>query len=139
MSTDLMEMPDTKELDSRVAIAIRTAESFVIDSDESYRAANAVRADIKKRREEVADAFGELCRKADHAHKAACAARDKYDKPLKAAEAVMKRKMGVHYQEQQNKARMERLRLEAIAHKQEEDRRLAEAEQLESEGRGRRG
>ena len=113
-----LEPVDEQQLNREVTDIEFQAESMVILSDEDYTAAGEFGRLLKQKAAEVTSFFKPMKDSAHQAHKAICDREKAMLKPLKNAEAVVKKAMSDYFTEQERK----RQEAEAAA------RRAAEAE-----------
>lgn len=130
MSTDLVSWEDA-ELTARTESWPERAKALVIRDDATCVRAAEMLKGIKDLRKEVDEAFDSIIAKAFAAHKEACTKKRQAEMPLIEAELVLKRGLATYETEQEQARQIEQRRLEAIARQAEEDRRLAEAADLE--------
>jgi hypothetical protein len=104
----------------------------VIDS-ESYLTAGKLWKDIGDMIKEVKDTFDPICDAAHKAHKSATEKRSKYLDPLTSAQKSVKALMSAYDADQERIRKAEEARLAEIARKEEEERRLKEAIEIENE------
>lgn len=119
--------------ESNVSAYESGAALLTVETDEDYGSAGELLLGIKALRQEIAEFFEPLVRKAHEAHKALTMARAEKEQPLANAERVIKGKLDAYAREQKRladeRAAQERARLE----QEERARRDAEAERLEAE------
>ena len=126
---------DTTEIQAETKdVAQRAGEIAIVDEPSCGEAVTFLRA-VKTLRKRVGDTFDTPIKAAHEAHKAVIAAKREHDDPLRTAETIVKSKVGA-YQDEQRRIRLEADRLlREKAELAEEERRLAEAEELEKSGR----
>lgn len=109
------------------------AEALVVENDDDYRQAAEFGKTIKQKATVVTEFFKPMKDSAYQAHKAVCDREKTMLKPLKNAEAIVKKTMGAYVTEQERKRKEqeEALRKAAAA---ERERKLAEASALERSG-----
>ena len=129
-----IQPPDTTELAVETSIVVRKANELVVDSSETLVAAGEFARCVKTLRHSVADLLDGPIKAAHRAHKEIKGAKNQLDDPLKAAEDVVKGKMGRFQAEQERIRREEEDRLRAAALKEAEEQRIKEAVQLEQQG-----
>lgn len=130
----LVEKPDTTELQTENSALVLRAQAIVITDDETYTAAVAFMNDVATRRKVIVEKFREPKQKAHESHRSICALEAELLGVVETAEREAKKRIGAYRAEQERKAEEERRRLEDIARKQEEERRLAEAQELQDAG-----
>jgi len=123
------------ELTERALTVPEQANALIVTTSEQYEAAAEMLLNIKSLQKEINETFDPICKKAFDAHKEAVAQKKKVEAPLIEAERIIKPKMADYIAEQDRIKRAEEERLRAIAQKEEEDRRIAEAEQAAAEGK----
>lgn len=109
------------------------AESLIVSSDNEYAQAGAFGRELKAKMAEVAEFFAPLKKSAHEAHKQICEREKTMLKPLKDAEAILKRAMGGYALERERK----RIEAEETARrlaKEEAERKLAESVKAEEAG-----
>lgn len=122
------------ELTERALTVPQQATALIITSSEQYETAAEMLLSIKSLQKEIDATFDPIVKKAHEAHKEAVAQKKKIEAPLIEAERILKPKMADYVAEQDRIRKAEEERLRAIALKEEEDRRIAEAAQAEAEG-----
>lgn len=125
---------NTQEITEKALTVPEQANALIITTPEQYQAAADMLLNIKAIQKEIDATFDPIVKKAHEAHKEAVAQKKKVETPLKEAEAIIKPKMVKYDTEQEAIRRAEEERLRAIALKEEEDRRIAEAAAAEAEG-----
>ena len=106
------------------------ARALVIRDQDTYECAGAMATDVVRLRKQIEAEFKPSKEATDKAHKAVVAMERKYVAPLAEAEKIIKGSMATYSAEQERERRAEQARLQEIARRQEEDKRLAEAEYL---------
>ena len=101
----------TEEVEKEVSPVIAQVKSLTITDTASEEIAGNTLITIKSLRKKVEEEFGPAVKAAHTAHKAACAVRDKFDKPLKSAEAEVKRLIADYRRKLLEAARKEEQRL----------------------------
>lgn len=105
----------------------------VVDAEQYTEACEFIRA-ISRTRKEVEETFGPIKKKAHETWKESVAQEKKYLDPLEKAEKVVKGKIGIYLDAEEKK----RLELEAAerekARKEQDERALLEAAELERQG-----
>lgn len=110
------------------------AKAVHIVSDVTYTAAGELLMGIKALRDRIAETFDPHIKRAHDAHKALVKEKRDAEDPLVEAETIIKRALGAYNAEQERLRQAEQQRLQALAQKEEEDRRIAAAAALETEG-----
>lgn len=128
--TDLVAWEDA-DLSARAESWPEKATALTIVDDATCVRASEFLKGIKDLRKEVDEAFDGIIQKAFAAHKEACAKKRQYEAPLIEAERILKGHLSAYQVQQEQKRAEEQRRLEAIARKDAEDRRIAEAADLE--------
>ncbi len=127
--------PELVELEQTTALVVQEAETFTIDDQDAYELAGEfLTGSIKPALKEIEARFRPMQRAADATKREILDQRRALEDPLKAAEVIIKQRMGVHVVEQrriQAEAEAERQR---IAREEAEEARLAEAAALEDAG-----
>jgi hypothetical protein len=130
MAAELKEL----ELEQQALSWPERAKQALIKDQASYDYAASLRIDIASLEREIVDYHKPLKKAADEAHKAICKAENRLLEPLKQAKVILNLEIAAWTQAQ------ERIRFEAerkaqeLAHKQEEEARLALAMQAEEMG-----
>ena len=117
-----------------VSSVVAQAQSITVETGEDYELACMFLQGIAGKKKQVEDVFGPIVRKAHEAHKEACAQMKKFTDPLAVAEMEVKRKVIVFRDEQERLRRQEEQRQAEIARKEQEQRAIDEAAQLEANG-----
>jgi hypothetical protein len=128
------EMNEIKELECKALTVPEKARSIQVHNSETYIAAGEILVEIKGLRKEINSTFDPIIKKAYEAHKEAKAQKTRAEAPLIEAENIIKPALNAYDSEQERIRRAEEMRLQEIARKQEEDRRLAEAAEIEKAG-----
>ena len=123
-----------QKLSSAVDAWPAMAQALTVVDTVSYQVAADRLLDIKGLRAEIEATFGPIVKKAHEAHKEATGQRKRHEEPLKAAEGIIKARMGGWQRQEEQRAREEAARLAAEALKRDEEARLVEAEALEAAG-----
>lgn len=134
MATAVIE-PDTTAVEQETALVVREAEAFEIVNTASYEAAGAFLVRVKNVRKQIDEVYGPHVKEAHRLHKNLVAAKKSHEQPLDNAERIVKGKVGNYQREQERIRREEEDRLRVIARKEAEERQLAEAAELEAQGR----
>ena len=112
----------------------RAAAIDVVDAA-TYAVAGEFLVDVKTLRKEIEAHHAPMIESAHLAHKAALAARKKYDEPLAAAERIVKGALAAYRHEEERKRREREAELRREAERLEEEERLREATRLEEQGK----
>ena len=123
------------EVESRALAIPEQAKLITVTDNESMEKANTFKLDIKAMMKEVDEFFKPMADKAFAAHRAITGKWNETKAPLKDADAHVTQQIKLYLAEVRRKQEAEEARLREIARKEEEERRLAEAEALEKEGR----
>lgn len=125
----------TEAMERKALSAVEQAKAIVIASDNDLVAADQFYVGLKDIEKEITDTFKEPKERAFQAHRSVVSAERKHLDPITEARRIIKGKI-CDYQEELARARVEEaLRLEAEARKKAEDRALAEAAELEKQGK----
>jgi len=124
-----------QEIESKALAIPEQAKLITVTDNESMERANTFKLDIKAMMKEVDDFFKPMADKAFAAHRAITRKWNETKAPLKAADDHVTNQVKFYLAEVRRKQEAEEARLREIARKEEEERRLAEAEALEKEGR----
>lgn len=124
----------TNQIESEALSLPNKARSLAIVSNETYMQAGEMLLTIKALRKQVDASFDPVIKAAHNAHKAAVAEKKRIEEPLATAEGILKPAMAAWNQKQEEARRAEEARLQALAIKAEEDRRLAEAAVAQAAG-----
>lgn len=122
-------------IESKALAIPEQAKLIAVTDNESMEKANTFKLDIKAMIKEVDDFFKPMADKAFAAHRAITGKWNETKAPLKAADDHVTNQVKLYLAEVRRKQEAEEARLREIARKEEEERRLAEAEALEKEGR----
>jgi hypothetical protein len=131
MNTAIAEIT---EVETRALSVPDQAKAITITDNATYEKAAEILLVIKDIRKEISDTFTPIKRKMDAAKKEVLDQEKRADIPLQEAEGIIKPKIAAYLAEQERIRKAEEDRLRAIAKKEEEDRRLAEAASLEAAG-----
>lgn len=123
------------EVESKALAIPEQAKLIAVTDNESMERANTFKLDIKAMIKEVDDFFKPMADKAFAAHRAITGKWNETKAPLKAADDHVTNQVKLYLAEVRRQQEAEEARLREIARKEEEERRLAEAEALEHEGR----
>ena len=124
-----------QEIESKALAIPEQAKLITVTDNESMERANTFKLDIKAMMKEVDDFFKPMADKAFAAHRAITGKWNETKAPLKAADDHVTNQVKLYLAEVRRAQEAEEARLREIARKEEEERRLAEAEALEKEGR----
>ena len=127
--------PQEDEVTKEVATVEVQANALKVIDTASYLAAGELWKSIKTLRAKIADTFDDIIKAAHLAHKKAIEKKKMHDDPLNAAERLVKKEMERFDTEQERIRKAEEDRLQKIAQKEAEDRRLEEALAAEKAGR----
>jgi len=117
------------------ALAIpEQAQALKIVSNETYQQAGTMLTQIKGLRRKIQDVFKPMKDAATKAHRAVLEQERQADAPLVQAERILKPALSAWDTAQEQARRVEEQRLQELARKQEEERKLAEAVALEQAG-----
>lgn len=124
-----------QEIESKALAIPEQAKLIAVTDNASMERANQFKLDIKAMMKEVDDWFKPIADKAFQAHRAITGKWNETKAPLKAADDHLTNQVKLYLAECRRIQEAEEARLREIARKEEEERRLAEAEALEHEGR----
>jgi hypothetical protein len=124
-----------QEIESKALAIPEQAKLIAVTDNASMERANTFKLDIKAMMKEVDDWFKPIADKAFQAHRAITGKWNETKAPLKAADDHLTNQVKLYLAECRRIQEAEEARLREIARKEEEERRLAEAEELEKEGR----
>jgi len=128
----------TEDVEQKSLTIIDQAKAVKVTDADTYISAGFLWKTIGDMIKEVKDTFDPICDAAFAAHRAATSKRAKYLDPLTKAYTGVKKLMSDYDEQQIRIAQAEQRRLEEIARKEEEERRLMEAiaaeEILKSQG-----
>lgn len=131
MNTAIAEIT---EVETRALSVPNQARAISITDNATYEKAAEILLVIKDIRKEISDTFTPIKRKMDAAKKEVLDQEKRADIPLQEAEGIIKPKIADYLAEQERIRKAEEDRLRAIAEKEEEERRLIEAMELEAAG-----
>ena len=134
MSTTAIE--PQAELDGELTALQRMANALVVEDADSYSVAGIRLREVKTFAGKVGEVFDPLCEAAHAAHKAVTGQRKRFLDPAANAESTIKSKMSAWFTAEQRRKDKEAADERARLQREEEDRRLAQAESLEKQGRG---
>jgi len=128
-------VPETEEVGVKALSIVDQSKAIKIVDSETYLKAGSILTTIKEMIKEVEDTFTPICDAAFKAHRKAVEKRDGFLNPLKDAMKGVKGAMN-NYDIEIERARIaEQKRLEDIARKEEEERRIQEAIEAEAEAK----
>jgi hypothetical protein len=127
-------MVDKKQIESEALSIPGKAKALAIVDNATYQQAGEMLITIKSIRKQVDASFDPIIKAAHNAHKAAVAEKKRIEEPLATAEGILKPAMAAWNQKQEDARRAEEARLQALAIKAEEDRRLAAAATAQAAG-----
>lgn len=122
------------EIERVVPQTFSDANRITVKTGEDYEFACAFLQLVATQKKKVNDAYDTIVKKAHEAHKEAVATKKRYMDPLLQAETIVKGKVSFFLVAEERKRLAEQQRLTDIARKQEEERALAEAVELEASG-----
>jgi len=125
---------DIKQLEIEAIAFPDQARALQVTSNDTYQAAGGLLIQIKGLRKKINETFKPMKAAAVKAHKAVLEQERIADAPLVKAENIIKPALAKWDMEQERLRRVEEQRLQELARKQEEDRRLAEAVAIEQAG-----
>lgn len=125
---------DIKRLETEALSIPDRARALKIVDTVTYQQAGGILITIKGLRKQIDASFDPIIEAAHKAHKEAVNQKKIVDAPLVEAERLLKPAMAAYDTEQERIRRAEEIRLQELARKQEEDRRLAEAVALDQQG-----
>lgn len=135
METALKLVPETTEVETKALSLVEQAGMVKIADPKSYEVAGFLWKTIGEVMKEVSDTFDPLIEAAHQNHKLALEKKAKFYAPLDKAKRDVKGLMSNYEQEMERIRLAEQRRLEEIARKAEEDRRIQEAIEVEAEAR----
>jgi hypothetical protein len=114
---------------------VQAAQAFTVTSRDDAEVVSIKVKGISDLRKRIVEHHKPIKQSLDAAKKVVLAQEQKLLAPLDSAESIYKSKYATWYQADQEEKRREQLRLEAEARKKDEERRLAEATELQRAGR----
>lgn len=132
MSTE--PMPDTAPMQSAGTDLVTRAEAMKVTNAEQFQEAGQLLLDAKALVRKIQGEFAPSKKAAHEAHKSVVQLEARMLEAPQHAENVLKRVIGAWQAAETKRIRDEEQRLAAIARKEQEDRQLAEAAQLEASG-----
>lgn len=134
---ELMSNGQVNQIEERLSKEVSSieaqAQQIVINNDDDYAFAGQVTRDVKAAQKRVEEYWEPMRKSTYDAYKAVTDHKKEMLDPLKNAEAILKRKIGVYHMEQERKRREEEERLRKFA-EEEAQRKLEEAVQAEENG-----
>jgi hypothetical protein len=135
MSQELAVQKISRELEVQISGVMASAQATEIASQEQYESAAAWRGTVKELIGRIKAWFKPTKEQADALHKAIVAQEKEAIGQAEAAIDIVGDKMKAYYQEQERIRAQREAELQAKAKLLEEERRLAEAEKLEAQGK----
>lgn len=129
------EIKKVEEVESKAMSIVDKAKTVTVTDVTTYTAAGNLWKAIKDMMKEVADTFDPLIEAAHVSHKKALEKKAKFYQPLDLASRSIKKLMSDYDSEQERIRKAEEERLQKIAQKEAEDRRLQEAIEAEKAGK----
>lgn len=129
-----MNQQKAEECEAISLDVVTMATGLVVTTDDELSAADQLLSFIKPIKKEIEDVFGPPIKAAYAAHREIIAARKKVEDPILKAEKSVKKAMGGYHDRLRFAAETERRAEAAKLRKQEEDRRLAQAQDLQDKG-----
>lgn len=123
------------DIESAVVVAPETARKLKIADADGYKVAADFLIDVKTLRKKVDDFCDPNISRLHSAHKAAIRDKRRLTDPLDEAERIIKTEIGRYTAEEEARQREAAAKAEAELRDREEERRLAEAEALDREGK----
>ena len=123
-----------KDVESQALAIPEKAQVIIIDSKESMAWADQFKKNIKTLIKEIDDTFKPLAEKAFAAHRAITKKWNETKDPLIGADELITSRIKAYIRKIDEERLAEERRLREIARKEEEERRLVEAIELEKEG-----
>lgn len=134
-TSEIVNIPDTDPLAEAGASVLAAAVAWVCSSNDDFQRGAELDRSCKAQLEKVEAVLGPIKADANRVHKKISDLFNKLCDGPKRAREIYKSKMIAWKQEQDRIAEQARIAAEAVARKQEEERRLAVAESLERSGR----
>lgn len=128
------EIIDTTEIERQVELAVQESQSLAIFDNVGLEVAGAFLRSLKTIMKRIDETFDDPIQAAHATHKKMLSAKKKHAYPLLQAERAVKGGIGKYEDEQRSAREAEERQLRLQARREEEDRRLAEAEELEQQG-----
>lgn len=126
---------DTTEIERQVELAVHDAADLVIKDDPGLESAGSFLVEIKTILKRIDETFNEPIKQANTTHKTILAAKKKHTEPLTRAERVIKAGITTYRSEQRVIQEQREQRLREQARRQEDERILLEASELEESGK----
>lgn len=124
----------TAGVDAKALGAVDQANLIAITSEQEYKGAAEILKGFKAIQREIDDTFDPVIKANHEAHRQALEAKKKHSEPLKAAEVIVKKKLGTYSAEQEKIRREKEAKLREELRQKEEEERLAEAEKADEAG-----
>lgn len=134
MNAQVIPISEVTAIESKAMHLPEKARLIVVDSNDGMTIADNTVKDLDLMIKEVSDFFDPLVKKAHEAHKALTGKRGEVIKPLEDAKTYLVNQVKTYQRKLKEAAEAEARRLAEIARKEEEERRLAEAEQAMADG-----
>lgn len=131
----VLNISETQEVESKALALPEKAHLIVVDSNDGMEMADKTVSDITDMIKEIDSTFKPLADKAFQAHRAITGKWNEVKKPLEEAKLYLVGQIKGYQRKIRELEESENARLREIARKEEEERRLREAEALEAEGR----
>lgn len=135
-STDIVKIPEASEIQKTFKRLVKQASEITITDDASYRKVVSLGTGVKSLMAECDSTFNETIDLAHKTHKAACAAKNKWYKPLKELEKKIKAQIERYALDRQLEASIEQAQLNRQQAATESDRRNALADALDAADEG---
>lgn len=129
-----LEAPDTSAIEQQRDGVVSVANAIRVTNNQEMVGASDVLRQIKTTLKTIDAEVDPSIRKAHEAHKEIVSLKKRLTAPLEEAERIVKSRISQYTMAQEKARQAEEMRLREIARQQEEDRRLAEAIELEREG-----
>ena len=114
---------------------VQQAEALSVETKEEYEGGSLLLRDVKSARARIKDFFAPMIAAGLEAHRTALASSKRVDDPVSKAEGMVKAKLAAYVDRMEAKRRAEERAAQEVLRKQEEERRLKEAERLAAVGR----
>lgn len=121
------------QLVSQVSPIVEQANQIVV-TEQTIDGVSGFLRQIKGQQKKINEFFAPLISSAHQTHKQLCTRKKQVETPLFRAEASIKSKISVYLQEQEQIRLAEEAKLREIQRKEDEERRLAQAEMAEKAG-----
>jgi len=129
-----IEIPDTSRIEAEGIVLLAQASELTIRSHEEYEQAGESLSRVARLVRKIKELFAEPKKKAHEAHKAITKLEATLLETPEAAERRFKSAMGTYQQAEERRIRQEQARITQELKREEEDRRIAEAETLTAAG-----